>query len=374
MLSVMDIQAELKEQIQLRIYRFLEEKQQQANEIGEELAPILYEIRHLLSGGKRFRPYCMFLGMQAASERPLAEVFSQYPLLREQALTLGAALECFHAAALVHDDIIDRSETRRGRSSVHYSFTQMHQERKWRGSASHFGLSAAVLVGDLLQFWADELFSCALTDSEEASILCQRVYPHIHRMRTEVAYGQYFDTLEEQHTHFAEYSVQLERTTRILLYKTAKYTVEAPLLIGASLLGASPTLLEALSEFAIPAGVAFQLRDDLLGVFGDPKITGKPAGDDLITGKRTVLTALTRKSLSDSQRQLFDELLGTDLSAEQVRMLQKTMIESGAQNELERMIQRNMLRAQQKGRHVEISAHATEPLVALATQLAHRNS
>src|SRR5690606_32712142 len=183
---------------------------------------------------------------------------------------------------------------------------------------------------------------------------------------------QYLDVLEEQLPEFADEHEQLERSTRVLVYKSAKYSVEAPLLIGAALAGATDEQEQALADFGLPVGVAFQLRDDLLGVFGDEDVTGKPIGDDLAEGKRTVLVTLARENLPATQRRIFDDLLGTQLDREQVAMLQRTIRESGAVERVEDMITRNIDRATAALRRAQIRPDAAQQLIGLSERAARR--
>jgi geranylgeranyl diphosphate synthase type I len=159
-------------------------------------------------------------------------------------------------------------------------------------------------------------------------------------MRIEVMAGQYLDVLEENAAPTRAVEEAVGRANRVILYKTAKYSIEAPLLIGAAFAGADPAVLRGLSAFGIPLGMAFQLRDDILGVFGDPAVTGKPAGDDLREGKRTVLVGLTRESLTPTVGKIFDELLThRELDSEQIAFLQQTIKGSGALAKTEAMIE-----------------------------------
>ncbi|MFT4232474.1 MAG: polyprenyl synthetase family protein, partial [Leucobacter sp.] len=277
----------------------------------------------------------------------------------------------FHAAALIHDDVIDRSDTRRGRPSAHRLFSAMHRQHGWRGASDHFGLAGAILLGDLLQSWADELFQSAC-DAVPDRAAARRAREHFNRMRSEVAVGQYLDVLEEQQPVFAPHAEQLERSTRVLVYKSAKYSVEAPLLIGAALAGAADEQERGLIDFGLPVGVAFQLRDDVLGVFGDEELTGKPTGDDLAEGKRTVLVTLARENLPGTQRRIFDDLLGSELDGEQVTILQRTIRESGAVERVEEMITRNVERATESLRRAPIRPEAAEQLIRLAGRAARR--
>nr|WP_244301341.1 polyprenyl synthetase family protein [Leucobacter insecticola] len=288
-------------------------------------------------------------------------------------LDAACALELFHAAALIHDDVIDRSDTRRGRPATHRLFTTLHNLSGWQGSSEHFGLSGAILLGDLLQSWADELMQAACDAIPDRQAV-RRARAHFNRMRSEVAIGQYLDVLEEQQDGFAEHDEQLERSTRVLVYKSAKYSVEAPLLIGAALAGANEAQELALAGFGLPVGVAFQLRDDLLGVFGDTEVTGKPSGDDLIEGKRTVLVALARNNLPTTQRRIFDDLIGSELGMDQIAVMQGTIRESGAVDQVEEMITRNIDRAASTLNDALLREDAVASLRKLAERAARRTS
>ena len=355
--------------IQERLDDTISQHRSELEELGPDAAPLLDEAQAYLAGGKRMRAQFAVLGYRAV--RPL-DLFADPGHDLSSVLDAACALELFHAAALIHDDVIDRSDTRRGRPSAHRHFERLHGERRWRGEAPHFGVAAALLLGDLLQSWADELFQHACDTTPDAAA-SRAARAHFNRMRSEVAVGQYLDVVEEQRADFAEEREQLERSTRVLVYKSAKYSVEAPLLIGAALAGGDAEQEQALSDFGLPVGVAFQLRDDLLGVFGDTELTGKPAGDDLLEGKRTVLVTLAREALPATQRRLFDELIGDPaLDADQLGMLQLTIRGSGAVARVEQMIARNVDRAEAALDFAPLSPEAREQLVALAHRAARR--
>ncbi len=363
--------------IQERLGDALAAHRRELEPLGPDAAPLLDEAEAYLAGGKRLRAGFAVLGYRAV--RPLdlrAEPRGELSAV----LDAACALELFHAAALIHDDVIDRSDTRRGRAAAHRHFAALHRDTGLRGAAAHFGLSAAILLGDLLQSWADELLQRACdaaaagagrTGTDRAA--AGRAREHFNRMRSEVAVGQYLDVLEEQQPGFASENEQLERSTRVLVYKSAKYSVEAPLLIGAALAGADDEQEGALSAFGLPVGVAFQLRDDLLGVLGDAAVTGKPSGDDLREGKRTVLVTLAREALPPTQRRLFDEMLGDrELEEEQIEMMQRTIRDSGAVRRVEQMIARNVDRASAALDFAPLRADAREQLVALADRAVRR--
>lgn len=359
---------QLVELVQHRLDSFLSQKSSELTKLGPDASQLLDAAKSFLAGGKRFRAQALSLGFQAV--KPL--YFAQ-PLSDDagRVVSAAAALEVFHAAALIHDDVIDRSATRRGNPTVHSAFANSHRAQSWRGSARHYGISVAILLGDLLQSWADELMQEAINYTPAAA--GRRVREFFNRMRTEVACGQFFDVLEEQYPQFSDTAEQFERATRVLLYKSAKYSVEEPLLIGAALAGASTELEKTLSAYGVPVGVAFQLRDDILGVFGDAEISGKPSGDDLIEGKRTVLVTLARAEISGTVRNIFDELFGdATIDAQQLAMLQRTIVETGAVAKVEKMINQNIEVAKRHAKSPEIAAGAVEPLIALADKMAYR--
>ncbi|ANY09685.1 polyprenyl synthetase family protein [Pseudonocardia sp. HH130630-07] len=229
----------------------------------------------VLGGGKRLRPTFAWWGWRGAGGDPDSGD-------AQGVLTAISALELIQACALVHDDLMDASSTRRGRPTVHVEFARTHAANDWSGPPARFGAAVAILVGDLAQVWADDMFhSAALPDGAHA-----RAAEPWRAMRTEVLAGQYLDVLAQAAGDTAEATA-----LRIDRFKTAAYTVERPLHIGAAIAGAHPQLVSAYRRYGADIGIAFQLRDDLLGVFGDPQVTGKPAGDDLREGKRTLLVA-----------------------------------------------------------------------------------
>jgi geranylgeranyl diphosphate synthase, type I len=230
----------------------------------------------VLGGGKRIRPTFAWWGWRGAGGDPDGPDV-------DAVVRAVAALELIQACALVHDDLMDASATRRGRPTVHVAFARRHADAGWRGRPARFGAAAAILLGDLALVWADDMLRGAGLSPAAAA----RAAAPWEAMRTEVLGGQYLDVLvQATGDTSARAALQVDR------YKTAAYTVERPLHLGAAVAGASDGLIACYRRFGADIGVAFQLRDDLLGVFGDPAVTGKPAGDDLREGKRTLLLAL----------------------------------------------------------------------------------
>jgi geranylgeranyl diphosphate synthase type I len=325
--------------IQQQLDEFCATRRSDFGAISEDLYPLVDFAQDLLKGGKRFRAqfcYWAWAGNLAQNQNLTEE---QRDNSLRAIVGICAALEMFHAAALVHDDLLDQSDTRRGKPAVHKNFESLHQAEGWAGSKERFGQAGSVLVGDLMLSWSSEIFGNALLHAPTPEIerACREEFS---RMRVEIMAGQYLDVLEENAAPSRDVSEAVARANRVMLYKTAKYSIEAPLLIGAAFAGANQVSRDALGAFAIPLGLAFQLRDDVLGVFGDPQVTGKPAGDDLREGKRTVLVGLTRETLDGPVGRVFDEMLSSrELSDDQIRFLQQTIIGCGALKKTENMLE-----------------------------------
>lgn len=360
--------------VQSRIEEFLEERTSILRSIGSDLEPLDSISRRFLSGGKRFRALFCYWGWEAVGGRGHDPFSSAAGRDRFPVVSAAAALEIFHAAALVHDDIIDNSDTRRGAPSAHRLFERLHVDSGWAGDGGEFGRASAILLGDLLLGWSDELLDEGLTALDDRTS-ARAARDEFVTMRTEVTAGQYLDILQERAWLTQPDAEHRARAERVIVYKAAKYSVESPLVIGGAIAGASAAQLDALRAFGRPLGVAYQLRDDLLGVFGDPEVTGKPSGDDLREGKRTVLIAIARERLAPGSRRLLDELLGDpELDGTQVRMLQRTISECGADEEVERLIAGNVARADAALVDAPLSREARSELGSLATAVSRRAS
>ncbi len=316
----MSVSSGLGARVQEHLDDFLAGRRALLSAMGPETEPLLDEAAAAVAGGKRLRPAFCVAGWQAAGGAPDDD----------RLLRAAASLELLHASALVHDDLVDGSDTRRGRPSVHRGFERRHRDAGWRGDPGRFGAGAAVLLGDLLLTWAHEMLrGCGL---DPATV--DRGAPWFDACTTEVTTGQYLD-LVAQATATSDEDMAL----RVVRYKSASYTVVRPLHLGAALGGGDDALLTDLTAYGTPVGVAFQLRDDVLGVFGDPDETGKPAGDDLREGKRTVLLARTAGRVGADERQTLDRLVGDpDLDAAGLRRLRELIVGCGALASMEQTI------------------------------------
>ena len=311
---------------------FVSAQRRSAADAGPEATRFVAAGADAVTGGKRLRGRFCISGWRAVEEASGPAGAAPAPVI-----AAAAALEVFHAAALVHDDLIDNSDTRRGRPAAHRALEAGHRGSGWLGDADAFGRSAAILLGDLLVAWSDDLLEEGLAEtSPDRAAAARSAYA---LMRREVTLGQFLDVAEESAFASEPDDRHAERALRVASFKSARYSVQQPLAIGAALAGADAAQAASLAAFGHPLGMAFQLRDDVLGVFGDEAATGKPSGDDLREGKRTVLIAYAREALAPTARQIVDELVGDpDLDASQIASLQQTIVETGALDRVERLI------------------------------------
>lgn len=321
----------------------------------------------LLSGGKRLRARLCGLGWRAGGQSLPADLGAAHPVV-----LAGSALELFQGAALAHDDIIDRSELRRGEPAAHRRLAALHADASWLGDADHFGTSGALLLGDLLLNTASmEIDDARLRVDADASRRARAIWD---LMAMEVSIGQYLD-LRSQAQPWGIDPEPVETAVRVVVAKSARYSVEHPLNLGAALAGADDHLVAKLAEASRPLGIAFQLRDDELGVFGEPSLTGKPAGGDLREGKRTVLLALTSARVDGAAADLLHDTIGRDdLTADEIIELQNLIESSGARNEHEALIARHADEGRERLDHLDAPADVIGDILATFEALITRRS
>lgn len=345
----------------------IESKRKTLSPLGADLSPLFDQITQFTAGGKRSRAKFVAAGAIQAVGTDVA------PALREAIVDAAAGLELFHAAALVHDDVLDRSDTRRGNPSTHRVFEQHHRDGNYDGDREHFGVSAAILIGDLLLMWSDDLLleACSALPEADAS----RVRLEYARMRTEVTAGQYLDVLAELNWHTVPVSEHAERAITIATSKSARYSVESPLVLGALLAGGDDALVASIRDYGLPLGLAFQLRDDVLGVFGDTRLTGKPAGDDLREGKRTLIVAEFERLADTEARECFAAHLGEpELTEAQIERMQALILDCGALEAVEARIQKWLDEAIAGIERAAPAPEVREVLISLANRTARRDA
>ncbi len=312
---------------------------------GRELVDELR--RWFAAEGKMLRARFCRLGQAAAGAPPDGDV-----------VQLGAALELLHTFAIVQDDVMDASVVRRGVPTTHVRFERMHCESGWRGEQRRFAEASAVLVGDLAHALANRLVG-ELPASVRTlwASLCQ-----------ELVLGQYLDVRGT-----AAGADQVGYAESVALLKSARYTVSRPLQLGAALAGAEPCLVEALGRFGESLGLAFQLRDDLLGVFGDSDLTGKPVGDDLRDGKPTLLLAMTTRRASDDAVPLLEKIGTPGLTDEEVGAITRLCISTGAVREVSARIERAVADARDVLETASLAPAVSDSLARLADDVAWRH-
>jgi geranylgeranyl diphosphate synthase type I len=302
----------------------------------------------VLAGGKRLRPAFCFWGFVGAGGDPTDELV----------IDAGAALELLHAFALFHDDVMDGSLTRRGEPTTNAKFEASHGADKLAGESRRFGDGVAILVGDLAYVYSDQLM-------RNASPQAWTIW---NELRIELNFGQYLDMLGS-----ALNERRREKAERICRYKSGKYTIERPLHLGALL--AAPTrddLIPVLSTYGLPLGDAFQMRDDVLGAFGDTAITGKPVGDDLREGKPTPLMAIASARANAAQLKELQLVGNQDLTPEQIARVQEVIRETGALDELETVITRLTDEAIAAVQNVPFAQSVRDELITLAEYVSWR--
>lgn len=302
--------------------RYVAEQRELFARISPDALELADAIESMVSGGKRLRPTLCYWAFRAHGGQAEGEV-------AQTVVHVGAALELFQAAALFHDDVMDASDTRRGRPTAHRAFAARHTEHGWTGDPERFGESVAILLGDLALTASETEFARAVAPLDAEVVAAAREVFDL--MRTEVTVGQYLDVLAQALPWGEDPVADEARAREVIVAKSARYSVELPLVLGAALAGAGARAREGMHGFGAPLGEAFQLRDDVLGVFGDPGVTGKPASDDLREGKRTFLVAAALEAADpEARRELAARLGDRDLDADGVARLRRIITDSGA--------------------------------------------
>ena len=368
--------ADLRKRVDATLTGFLAGQSSALEAVDPDLAPVHQEAAaFLLEGGKRLRPafaYWGWVGAAGADGGGGDTGTGTGDIGVDEVIAAASALELLHACALVHDDVMDGSDTRRGRLSVHRHFSVTHRKNGWDGDPEAFGRAVAILIGDLFLVWADAL----LAGSGLPTDALHRVRGVWDEMRVELMAGEYLDVLTKAAGTDAGGQLterDITRALQVARFKSGRYTIERPLQLGAAIADAGPQITAAYSAYGLPLGEAFQLRDDVLGVFGDPAETGKPSGDDLRDGKRTALIAHAAVRASAAQASVIAKGFGNpSLDADGVAELQEIIVASGALAAVEDGIASRTEAAIAALRSAPVAPAAAEVLTSLATAVTRR--
>lgn len=343
----------LAKKVASRIDELLSDEIDRWNVLDSELGePLEFLKEMVLAGGKRLRPAFSYWAYVGAGGDPDSD----------EILNAGCALELLHTFAIIHDDIMDGSLTRRGLVAIHKRFQDKHEGIFCAGESRRFGEGVAILLGDMAFVYADKMLSNV---PEEA----QRVFTEL---RLEVHVGQYLDLLGSANA-ITKKRFSVNKARKISLYKSGKYTVERPLHLGVALLGKLEQFGASLSRFGLPLGEAFQLRDDILGIFGDESIIGKPVGEDLREGKPTVLAAIAMERADGADAEFFKRRFGADdLSDEEIAEFGEIYRRTGSKTEVEGLIERLRDQAVAALRVAGLSGEASRELEELADYVVNR--
>ena len=311
-------------------------------------------LRNLLAEGKCLRSTFLYLGWRCGAA------------VSHAAVRAAASMEFLHAFALLQDDVMDGSPLRRGRPSAHKALELWHRGRGLPGSSARFGESAAVLLGDLCLVWAEQMLRGSGVD--QAAL--DRAWPRYDAMRTELAVGQFADL-----TNDAAGLPSLEDVLDIARRKSGNYTVRRPLEIGAALAGCDDRILTALGGYGAAVGEAFQLRDDLLGVFGAPQTTGKPSGDDLTARKATTVVVAAHQLATKGQRRQLTKLMSADrLTTGDVSRWQHLIADIGTVDWIEQLIDQRLAVAVDRLDGAPLESDVRSTLLAMAAACTERSA
>jgi len=348
---------DFRDSVQQALAEFLDNRRATLAGMGPELDPLIDLAATFTGGGKRLRPAFTVWGYVAAAGLPAVHV-------RPSLVAAAASLELLHVSALVHDDVMDNSDTRRGLPAAHLQFARLHDDAGWTGPAEQFGRAGAILLGDLLVMWSDEMLHTAGLPDE----ILRPALPYVAAMRTEVTCGQYLDVVAQAgplHPHRP--AQDIDQIRRVVEYKAARYSVRRPVQFGAALGGGDETLQEALAAYGSPLGRAFQYRDDVLGMFGDEARTGKPAAGDLREGKHTLLLAYALADSPTAERRRLMGLVGVeDLDDDAVAEARAIITASGAVERVETAIETDLAQALAALESADLTDEGRTALTALA--------
>lgn len=344
----------LKKEIDHEIEVYLDQVIKEAEKTDVFMTSIVkYFKKTILAGGKRIRPIMMYWGYVAAGGKNRAEI-----------IKTSVSIELIHAFLLIHDDIVDRDDFRRGKKTLHAKYRDYHKKFLLGDESDHFGMSIALISGDFVYSLGNQILFSSKFSSD--IVLCA-----LNKMQDIVG----LTCVGEMQDIYMEYSKNVTNKDILTMYenKTARYTFDGPLKLGAILGGADDIFCEKMSAFAMPIGIAFQVRDDILGIFGDEKKTGKPVGSDISEGKKTLLVNYALKRSSTNQKKKLVSLLGKkDLTQNDIANFQDILIKTGAKSEVDTYVDTLIAQAEDAVRAMLLPQDAQKFLLLLAQHLNNR--
>ena len=335
--SFRTLSADFRTKLELQLHDWLIEKELEA--AAESVSS--RELTEVLTGfvardGKRIRPALLYYTYRACGG-----------VLDEQVMPMAMAVELLHTYLLIHDDIMDHADVRRGGPAAHVMYADLHRSRGWQGDSEHFGESVGILLGDLAQTYSLELYSSVELAPEVAAEFRQQ----FSLMCQEVVLGQYLEMTAGYRDNLEE-----DELLRVLRMKSGRYSVERPVQLGYLLARAPEATRQALTVYGLKMGEAFQLQDDLLGMFGDAKTVGKPVGADLVEGKFTLLIHHALRHLSGEDRVALERALGNaDLEPAEVLRVQRLIEVSGARQRVQEMVEERLRQAHESLEAIDLA-------------------
>ncbi|WP_061962239.1 polyprenyl synthetase family protein [Demequina flava] len=327
--------------------------------VGPPARELLDPFASAAAGGKRLRALLTFASHRAQDGDDEAQVAQ-----------IAAAIELFQTAALLHDDVLDGSDTRRGQPAAHRRIESLHREAGWEGDSEHYGVAGAVLAGDIALMACNRAMS-RVTGSHSAGPVLANLFATMAEL---VTAGQYAD-MRAAVQPLDSLGDQREQILTVMRTKTASYSAQYPLMLGAAAAGAPSSRLESLSQGGIDLGLAFQLRDDVLGLTGTPEVTGKPAGDDIREGKRTLLLWHAWTHGSGADREALRSVLGDRNASDQhVADAVEVIVGTGAIDSAEEQIRALSQRADRELTRGDLKSDGVTALRALASAVVDRNA
>lgn len=304
--------AEFKKKVDPEIEKYFEKVIREAENKDDIIAEALRYVRKIiLAGGKRLRPAFMYYGYLAAGGRE-----------KDKIIKTSIGIELVHTFLLIHDDIIDKDKKRHGLDTINFRYEKLGKKFFRQINPGHFGNSMAIIFGDMVAALGNQV----IFNSDFNPALIVKALHKLQTIISATVVGQARDVYMEYRKRTTEKEV-----LKMYEYKTAKYTIEGPLHLGAILAGADDKLLKVFSAYAIPVGIAFQIQDDILGVFGDEKKLGKPVGSDVRQGKYTILVAKAIEKAGGKQKDIIKNILGkNDLTKNELEIFRNMIIETGA--------------------------------------------